>query len=337
MFTGFVSVLSGTRKASAYSVAVCFTYCFYSKIYYMKTSVLIICTILCFASSCSRTGKAKSQYLSNNCLLTTDRSGNPMLWGHCTIQSLQEKPFAQWYSQQFSSYYPDTVLLKTLNTHTVKLDIYMGTWCGDSKREVPRMMNILGVMGIPAENIRLFTVNNRDSSYKQTPGREAATANIFRVPTFIFYGAQGKELGRIIESPVQTLEKDMAAILRGEPSTPHYTRVNRLLEFCRVSAQKEFTEKVGTEIGKIQDSSFASHILNNLVYVLMAGGKPDRAAVLADINESLFPGDVNAMLGKTRYLRYAGKNREAADYCRKILLKDPGNALAKEILTSLTI
>jgi hypothetical protein len=39
--------------------------------------------------------------------------------------------------------------------------------------------------------------------------------DITNVPTFIFY-RNGKEINRIVESPVISLEKDMLSILAGE-------------------------------------------------------------------------------------------------------------------------
>jgi len=40
--------------------------------------------------------------------------------------------------------------------------------------------------------------------------------NITNIPTFIFY-KNGKEMHRIVESPMESLEKDMLKIITGQP------------------------------------------------------------------------------------------------------------------------
>ncbi|MBL7726191.1 MAG: hypothetical protein JNM68_00820 [Dinghuibacter sp.] len=185
--------------------------------------------------------------------------------------------------------------------------------------------------------VRLFTVSNRDSFYKQTQSKEAIAAGVFRVPTFIFYNSNGEELGRIIESPVQQLEKDMQAILGGTTYHPRYEHIHQLLNFCTKSTDGEFSRNLTTELTKLKDSSYFSAAVTNLVMVMMAGGKAERAGALSLANEQLFPGDLYALTGRARYFRYIGDAATAAAYSRKILEKDPENAAAKEILAGLNM
>ena len=49
---------------------------------------------------------------------------------------------------------------------------------------------------------------------KKTPTGSATGNGITNVPTFIFY-KDGKEVNRIVESPVEFLEDDILAILSG--------------------------------------------------------------------------------------------------------------------------
>lgn len=264
-----------------------------------------------------------------------DRYGNAMLWGKCTPEAFRQKPFGDWFQPQFNNYKTDSAFCRSLELNNTRVDIYMGTWCGDSKREVPRMLKVLDYCGINAGRLNIYTVSNTDSAYKQAPGNEAVQENIFRVPTFIFYNGEGKELGRIIESPVQTLEKDMAAILTRKPYVPHYDRQQALMRFCREVSDEVFTRDIHAEIEKIKDTTFSGYTLNNTVYVLMATGQVKRAEAIIRINEEIFPGDVYALTGKARYLKFTGRVAEAAGCCRKILEKEPANATAKEMLATL--
>ncbi len=86
--------------------------------------------------------------------------------------------------------------------------VFFGTWCGDSKREVPRFLKIADVAAIPAERIRFYAL---DRSKKSSDGL-TDVHRIEKVATFIFL-KEGKELGRITEKPLTTIEADMLSIL----------------------------------------------------------------------------------------------------------------------------
>ena len=64
----------------------------------------------------------------------------------------------------------------------------MGTWCGDSKREVPRFYKILDEMGVKEQDIQLYNLDNRGDAYKQSPGGEekgqahSPGAHFYRLP-----------------------------------------------------------------------------------------------------------------------------------------------------------
>jgi hypothetical protein len=68
----------------------------------------------------------------------------------------------------------------------------------------------------------LITLNNSDTAYKQSPGHEERGLNIRRVPTLLIFENQ-REVGRVVESPVTSLEKDILAIVTGQPYEHRYT------------------------------------------------------------------------------------------------------------------
>ena len=97
----------------------------------------------------------------------------------------------------------------------------MGTWCGDSRRELPRVLKMLDCCNFPMKNLTMVMVSNKDSLYKKSPQHEEAGKNIVRVPTIIVE-QKGIEVGRIIEFPKTSLEKDLLSILRKENYQPNY-------------------------------------------------------------------------------------------------------------------
>ena len=84
----------------------------------------------------------------------------------------------------------------------------MGTWCSDSRREVPRFYKILDSLNFPSAKVKLIMVDRK----KEAAGIDISPFNIELVPTMIFYN-DGLEDGRIIETPKETLEKDLEEIL----------------------------------------------------------------------------------------------------------------------------
>lgn len=139
-----------------------------------------------------------------------ERSGKPMLVGVCDRSALTDSNFAWWFNSEYENYSVDTVTLRNIKNEVkdYNLTIVLGTWCGDSRREVPRFYKILDELDYPEEKIKLIMV---DRSKKGIAG-EAEGLNVEFVPTFIFY-EDGEEAGRIIESPVETLEKDLQKIV----------------------------------------------------------------------------------------------------------------------------
>jgi thiol-disulfide isomerase/thioredoxin len=98
--------------------------------------------------------------------------------------------------------------LTLLDKNDLTIQIVMGTWCPDSRREVPRFMRVLYQLKFPSENVTFIGVDNS----KVAPIGDFDKFNIQRVPTFIFLKNK-VEAGRIIENPVTSLEQDMLNIL----------------------------------------------------------------------------------------------------------------------------
>jgi len=86
--------------------------------------------------------------------------------------------------------------------------VFLGTWCPDSRREVPRFLKIADLTGMDAERIRLYGLDRTKRSSDGLTDR----FGIERVPTFIFLRGE-EEVGRIVEVPQTTLEGDLLSIL----------------------------------------------------------------------------------------------------------------------------
>ena len=135
------------------------------------------------------------------------------LLGYFNPSQLKVFPHESWYIKGFNAYQPDseaTGRLVNLIDSGLTITIVMGTWCPDSRREVPRFMKILDNLNFPVERLKFIGVDD----VKISPVEEYFSLDIKRVPTFIFYKNK-IEAGRIIENPVTSLEQDMENILKG--------------------------------------------------------------------------------------------------------------------------
>ncbi len=139
------------------------------------------------------------------------RDGIEMLYGETSRQQLFFD-YPEW-EIEYNSYKLEQEQidsLKNLVTNEYKIDIFLGTWCSDSRREVPRFYKILDeTQFLPANKINLFAV---DRSKKLDDG-SAEQNGINRVTTFIFRKDQ-QEVGRIIEYPQKNLESDIIRIIQ---------------------------------------------------------------------------------------------------------------------------
>jgi hypothetical protein len=135
------------------------------------------------------------------------------LLGYFNAARLRQEPHSAWFMKGFDEYQPNGDAIKSLfgiDKEGLSLKIVLGTWCPDSRREVPRFMKVLELWNFPVSMVTFIGVDNA----KLSPVGGYNELEIQRVPTFILY-KNNIEAGRIIENPVTSLEQDMVNILRG--------------------------------------------------------------------------------------------------------------------------
>ena len=183
----------------------------------MKTLNIISISIILFIVNC--TPKMAMNYEAK------DHNGNIILLGKSTRERLSRPPFDAWFTKNYNAYVVDSNSADQLKPllKNKRFLIFMGTWCGDSRREVPRMYKILDYCGVKEWQIQLVNVSNSDTAYKQSPGHEERGMDIRRVPDLLVFN-NNHEQGRIVESPVVSLEKDLLSIVSGGPYEPRYKR-----------------------------------------------------------------------------------------------------------------
>ncbi|NLG50665.1 MAG: hypothetical protein GX552_11190 [Chloroflexi bacterium] len=133
------------------------------------------------------------------------------LTGELTADTL--KTHDGWAETMAEAYTPDAAALEVIRGQAQEFQVlvFLGTWCPDSVREVPRLLQIAQQAGIPEERLTLIGL---DYTKVDAEG-QTEQWGVEYVPTIILLDEQGQELGRIVERPSETdtLEGDISAIL----------------------------------------------------------------------------------------------------------------------------
>ncbi len=136
----------------------------------------------------------------------------------CTREGITSfAEFKESYDANYASYAVDSTALKNLSKVLKgrNITVVLGTWCGDSKLQVPHFLKIMDAIKFDPSGIRFIGVDGT----KHAENGIIDNMKITNVPTFIFTDKNGAEVARITERPIETLEKDMIKILTVMVST----------------------------------------------------------------------------------------------------------------------
>lgn len=114
-----------------------------------------------------------------------------------------------WYSKRYEAYVLNDKLVNKLKKHAseVSLFIILGSWCSDSREHIPALLKVCDAAGIT--KMELIGVDKK----KQCQSVDLSSLHIALVPLIIVY-KNGKEVGRINESPQKNIEADLWKMLR---------------------------------------------------------------------------------------------------------------------------
>ena len=132
------------------------------------------------------------------------------------IGPLQKNDFLKgkhksWFTQNYNDYTPNEKILKKIKKKIKNITVksFIGTWCHDSERELPRFYKIMESIEFDVtKNFQMIGITRG----KKTPDNLQEGYNIKQTPTFIFY-KDNKEIGRYIEHSKKSIEKDILKIL----------------------------------------------------------------------------------------------------------------------------
>ncbi len=132
-----------------------------------------------------------------------------ILIGECNPEGFRSEGFNSWFDAEYDAFQVnDEFFVPGYNIQFDSVYVFLGTWCSDSKREVPRFCKIMDHTYFAGTPVRYFALDGN----KHTDVINTKEFYIDYVPTFIFY-YRGNELCRIIEAPKLSLEEDIMDLL----------------------------------------------------------------------------------------------------------------------------
>lgn len=258
---------------------------------------------------------------------------NRNILGTCTRDSLLQEPFKSWFQKNYDAYKPDESVVARLKKLAIKeysVEIFFGTWCGDSRRDVPRFYKIADAIGLPETSIRMIGVGLGDQ-YKQGPKGETVARGIYRVATFIV-SKNGKEVNRITETVVRSLELDLLDILSGVTYQSNYRAYPLVDEWLRSGslANENFSYRgMARQLGS---SVVTPSELNSTGHVLIAQKKFVEAITVFRINTFLFFDNPDAYAGLAEALSKNNQHQEALESIEQAFWLDKGDQNLRGLL-----
>ena len=178
---------------------------------YPQISIIFIWLVFMFSCTNTKSVIAKNE-IHNNSHDYVIKDG--ILIGKIPLSAISDNENFKWFRKNYDRYNTKTDLAQQLATHlekNIQIDIYLGTWCGDTRRMLPKIVKILESVNYPIEQVNFFAL---DRNKNRLPFMNEEL-DISYVPTIIFY-KDGKEKNRIVERHVESLESDMLKIFKSD-------------------------------------------------------------------------------------------------------------------------
>jgi hypothetical protein len=258
--------------------------------------------------------------------------GEPMWVGTVERSHLKQSPFDKWYDSGYANYTPspDTVAELSTSLEAVEVEVYFGTWCSDSTRDVPRLNRVLDDAGFSLDRLEMITLSDRRGEFKLSPDGKERQRLIHRTPTIVI-SRNGREIGRIVQNPIDSIEEDLLAIASGEPYVPRFGAEARLHEIVNsggLGALEGRTSELADELGALGDSDSLWHYAK---FDLLFNDKPGQAEAALDVFLQLYPESARGHLLLAEAHRALGELDEALIDVRRSLEYDATNEEAKSL------
>lgn len=245
--------------------------------------------------------------------------------------------YAKWFEESYSAFKlieENPKWKKKLRD--VEVDIYFGSWCGDSKNYVPKFMHLWDDLGLNQDQLNLIALYDTEEKYKQGPSGEEKDLDIHRVPTFIFK-RDGSEFARLVEFPRTSLERDLAQIALGYAPAPSYQAASYMQNLLNEMSPEDVYKDANKYWREIYEYIGGMKELNTLGYVYLRSDRIEEALLCFHFNTYYFPYNPNAFDSYAEGLLVSGDTAKAITNYEKVLEIKPDDENAKEQLALLKV
>jgi len=218
--------------------------------------------------------------------------GDPMLVGIVNSEDLRQDPFSEWFASGYEEYEVRFDALAHLSDaaadDALSIEIFFGTWCHDSQRELPRMMRVLDEAQFPESRVTLYALSDNPGVFKMTPDGHEHELLIHRTATVVVL-RDGVEVGRLVERPSASLEEDLIAILDESPAPLPYraeSAIHALYRADDTGLVRAPTREFLDELESLGDTDTLWHYAQ---YDLLFNGHPADAADVLHLFLTLHP------------------------------------------------
>lgn len=290
----------------------------------MKTNIFIIIIAIFFAS------QINAQQLNQEII---EDGETPFLLGKIDKNGLLSENYKSWFTKNHEDYQPNNNLINSISSELKKytITIFMGTWCGDSKQEVPKLYKVLEACEFPMNQLTVVALSRKPNMYKQSPQHEEASLNIHRVPTIIFYN-DGKEVNRIVEHPIGTFEEDIQNIITVNNYKSNYQIVTAADHILKKKGAKGLKRKQKKLLKTFKNKVPSMYGLNTYGRILYGTNRIDEAIAVFTLNTKLFPEQPRTFMSLANTLGISGYKTEAIKVLEDALKIHSDNEDLKENL-----
>jgi len=217
-----------------------------------------------------------------------------------------------------------------------QVDIYLGTWCGDSKRWVPQFVKLWNDLGLNENQLNFIALYDGVEQYKQGPNQEEKGLRIHRVPTFIFK-EDNKEYARVVEYPRNDLELDVAQIAMRYASEPNYRAATYLLNLFEKESMETVMKDIRIHLNKVNQLVSKDRELNTLGFVFQRSDRMQEALLTFQFNTLIHPHSPRAFNSYAEALLANDNKPQAISAFKRVIALEPEHKNANEQLKVLAL
>lgn len=276
-------------------------------------------------------------YLSCDTYLSGD--GEKHLCGAFELDALlSDSLYAEWYLESYNEYQIKQDIRELSDKlKDVKVEIYLGTWCEDSKEWVPKFIKLWDKLNLDRKQLDFIALYDKSifKKSKKGPNGEEKGKQIFRVPTFIFY-KNDIELGRIIESPFEDLVSDFRKIAENKDLQSNYPASTYLINLSENESIENIKLNRDKIVNQLKDLVEDYSELNSIATYFIDLDRMDLAMEVFEINNKIFKNSLELLEDFAVKLEQYSNSKEIVDVYFRILELDKNNSNAQERLNYLT-